>query len=225
MSDFFEGKDFKNGIFKALTPSYYPPQYQEYIRQESELLAQRMRGAHRILEAGVGIGRLIPILAPLVDEIVGIDNADLMLQKSQEMIAQHFNVKIVKGNMEELCSLFSEGYFDYSLCVWNTLGNVSDETIVLQQLRQVTQKSIFITVYKKGTLHERMAWYAAVDIPLLKIDEKNEIFYTKSGLISKSYHEEEIRQFAANAKSAVVDCRTLSDVMLWIELAPYRYVG
>ena len=80
--EFFEGSDFEGTEFKALMPKYYPPKYQEYIREETELLKSRVKGSNRILEAGVGIGRLIPELAPLVKEFVGIDNADLMIKKS-----------------------------------------------------------------------------------------------------------------------------------------------
>jgi ubiquinone/menaquinone biosynthesis C-methylase UbiE len=34
-------------------------------------------GSNKILDVGVGTGRMIPLYAPLVKEYVGIDNADI----------------------------------------------------------------------------------------------------------------------------------------------------
>lgn len=124
--EFFEGVDFKGEEFKALIPKYYPEKYKKYIKEETELLKLKLKQANRVLEGGIGIGRLIPELAPLTKEFIGIDNADLMLKKSRELAKNFQNVKIIKGNLEELDKIFPEKFFDFSLCVWNTLGNVKD---------------------------------------------------------------------------------------------------
>jgi ubiquinone/menaquinone biosynthesis C-methylase UbiE len=217
--EFFEGKDFEGGEFKALMPKYYPLKYKKYIEEETELLKLKLKGTNRILEAGVGIGRLIPEIAPIVKEFVGIDNADLMLKKSQEVAKQFSNVKIMKGELENLSKLFPQNHFDFSLCVWNTLGNVKDEVQILKEIAQVTKKSIFITVYHKGTLEDRKNWYKTVNVKISKIDEKNEIFYSESGLKSKSYSLEEIEEIAKASNLQVKVSRILGNVILWVELA------
>lgn len=216
---FFEGKDFKGGEFKALMPKYYPLKYKKYIEEETELLKLKLKGTNRILEAGVGIGRLIPDLAPIVKEFVGIDNADLMLKKSQEVAKEFSNVKIMKGELENLSKLFPHNYFDFSLCVWNTLGNVKDEVQILKEIAQVTKKSIFITVYHKDTLEDRKNWYKTVGVEIFKVDEENEIFYSESGLKSKSYSLEEIEEIAKASNLQVKASRILGEVILWVELA------
>lgn len=216
---FFEGKDFEGGEFKALIPKYYPPKYKKYIEEETELLKLKLKGANRILEAGVGIGRLIPELAPIVGEFVGIDNADLMLQKSKEVAKKFSNVKIIKGELENLGKLFPLKYFDFSLCVWNTLGNVKDEIQILKEIAKVTKKSIFITVYNKGTLEDRKNWYRTVGVKVSKIDEENEIFYSESGLKSKSYNLEDVEEIAKASNLQVKASRILNGVILWMELA------
>ena len=71
----------------------------------------------------------------------------------------------------------------------------------LKQFGEITSKSIFITVYKKGTLIDRTNWYKTVGIKIAKIDKKSEIFYSESGLKSKSYSLEELNQFAKRAGS------------------------
>lgn len=218
MKGFFEGKDFEKSEFKALMPKYYPSRYKKYIKQETKLLKKKVKGANRVLEAGVGIGRLIPELAPVVGEFIGIDNADLMIKRSLEVAKDFNNVKIIKGNLEGLSKLFPENYFDFSICVWNTLGNVKDEVVVLKELAKVTSKSIFITVYLKGTLEDRKNWYKTVGIKIKKIDKKNEIFYSESGLKSKSYNLEDVKKLAESLNLKIKDSKTLNKVILWVEL-------
>jgi len=216
--NFFEGKDFESSPFRALMPEFYPPEYQEYIRQETALLKEKVVGAKRILEAGIGIGRLVPELAPLVGEFVGVDKARRMLEESKKVAASFQNVKIEEMNLEELSKFFSEKYFDFSLCVWNTLGNVASEVTVLQELGKITEKSVFITTYLKGTLEHRKNWYKTVGVEISDEDETNEIFYSKSGLKSKSFSPEDMQQLAQEAGMDVVDSKILNEVMLWTEL-------
>ncbi len=215
---FFEGRDFEKKEFKALLPKYYPLKYKKYIQEETIILKSKLQGAHRIIEAGVGIGRLIPKLAPLVQELVGIDNADLMLRKSKEVATKYSNVKIIKENLENIGKLFPKKYFEFSFCVWNTLGNVKDEVKVLTEISRITSKSIFITVYHKGTLKDRKRWYKKMGIEISKIDEKKEIFYSKSGLQSKSYNLDDIKKIARASHLQVKDSRILAGVILWVEL-------
>ena len=152
-------------------------------------------------------------------EFVGIDNADLMLKKSQEVANKFSNVKIIKGELENLSKLFPRKHFDFSLCVWNTLGNVKNEVQILKEIAQVTKKSIFITVCHKGTLEDRKNWYKTIGVKIFKVDEENEIFYSESGLKSKSYSLEEVEEIAKASNLQVKASRILGKVILWVELA------
>jgi len=219
---FFEGEDWKDEDFKGLIPKYYTPKYQEYIEEETKLLKQKTEGSIRILEAGVGIGRLIPELAPGVKEFVGIDNAQLMLDKSRLIAAKFPNTKVVEGDLEDLKKIFPPNHFDFSMCLWNTLGNVADEAQVLKQIAAITRKSIFVTVYHKGTIEDRKAWYKKVGVELIKIDKENEIFYSKSGLKSKSYSIEDMQEIANKANLKIQDSRVLAGVILWVEFCNTR---
>ncbi len=212
---FFEGKDFE-GEFKALIPKYYPQKYKEYIEEEIKLLKLKLSGANRVFEAGVGIGRLIPKIAPIVKEFVGVDNAELMLTKAKEVAKSFPNVKIIKRDLEKL--EFDDNYFDFSICVWNTLGNVENEITILKELSRVTSGSIIITFYKKGTLEDRKNWYETVGINIIEIDKENEIFYSESGLKSKSYSLEDIKDLAEKSNLEIKETKILNNVILWVEL-------
>lgn len=215
---FFEGKDFNNK-FKALIPKYYPLEYKNYVEEEKKLIINKVKGSNKILEAGVGIGRIIPFIAPKVKLFVGIDNANLMLEESKQISKKYKNVEIKKIDIEKLDKNYLKDYFDYSLCIWNTLGNVKDEVKVLTQLSKVTSKEIIITVYKKGTIEKRINWYNTVGIEIKKINKKDEIFYTKSGLKSKSYNLDDIKKIAKQANLKIKTHKILSNVILYIELS------
>lgn len=217
MKDFFEGADFSGREFRALTPKYYSLKYRKYIKEETKLFKKHLKGADRVLEAGVGIGRLIPILSPLVSEFVGVDNATLMLKSARRVAKRYSNTKIIRGNLENLSKVFPKKYFEYSLCVWNTLGNVKNEIKVLKELKKVTSSSILVTVYKKGTLKDRIKWYETVGIRIRRIDYKNEIFYSMSGLRSKSYSLEEIGKLAIQSGLMIKHTKVLNNVILWLE--------
>jgi len=157
-------------------------------------------------------------LAPIVKEFVGIDNADLMLEESSKVAQKFRNVRIVRGDLENLSKIFPNNHFDFSICVWNTLGNVKEESLVLKEISKVTSKSIFVTVYLKGTLEDRKNWYKTVGVNIRKIDEKNETFYSESGLKSKSYSPEDMKKIAKKAGLNIKEHKILNGVILWAEL-------
>ncbi len=217
-ANFYESNDFKNSQFKPLNPAFYPPEYQEYIKAETELIKEQIAGKV-VLEAGVGIGRLISDLAPIAKEFVGVDNADLMLQESYKRAEGFSNVRLVKSDLENLSQNFPAKYFDISLCVWNTIGNVRDEVTVLSEIAKVTKEKIVVTLHLKGAIEKRKNWYKTVGLPMDKVDEENEIFYnTKSGLRSKAYSLQEITEIAQKAGLSVSDHKIFSGVVLYVEL-------
>ncbi len=142
-----------------------------------------------------------------------------MLQESRKIASGFNNVTILEMNLEELSKYFSKSTFDFSLCVWNTLGNVEDEVVVLRELAHLTSKSIFITTYLKGTLEQRKNWYKTVGIKIESIDVENEIFYSKSGLKSKSYSQEDMLNLSNQANLKVVEFKVLNGLILWSELS------
>jgi hypothetical protein len=140
--------------------------------------------------------------------------------KQSNKIAQKFNkVKIIKENIEDLNKRFPKDYFDYSLILWNTLGNVKDEIVVLNNLKQITKKGILITPFLRGNVEKRKEWYKSVGIELDHIDEGTETVYSKSGLLSRSYTLEDFRRFAKETGLILKRHKILSEVCIFVELA------
>jgi len=215
---FFEGSDYKQQPFKGLIPSFYTEPYKRYIEEETELVKKVVLGKRNILEAGVGIGRTIQFIAPCVEKMVGIDIADRMLDEAQEVAKQYSNVEIRKLAIETIGSEFSKGFFDVSLCLWNTLGNVDDEVAALRAINDVTNETIFVTVFFRGTLKLRKELYKAIGVEMDHVDEETETFYSKSGLRSRSYRIEDLEKIANEANLKVVNHGILGGVVLWVLL-------
>ncbi len=217
-SDFFEGKTYKGKHFKGLDPSYYPIEFQQYIAEETELLKKHLQGAERVLDAGIGTGRIISSIAPLVRELVGVDNAEFMLHQARERAKEFKNVKIIKGNVENLSKLFPRNYFSHAICIWNTLGNVKDERKVLEQIAKVTNGDICITVFHKGTIQQRKVFYKKVDVEVEKIDAKTETFFLK-GYESRAYSYSDLAKIASDVELKITEHSFLGGgIILWAVL-------
>ncbi len=214
---FFEGESYSTREFKALIPKYYPVSYQKYIKEETDLLVSRLKGSQRVLEAGVGLGRLIPKIAPFVKRLIGIDNSNFMVVNSLKVAKKFSNVEIIKGDIGNLSKIFSKNYFDHSLCVWNTLGNVSEPVKILAEFREITNKSIFITVFLKGTLKQRLELYKSIDVEVISFDESDETFFLR-GYESKTFDIQDISNIAKKVGLEVRETKILSDVILFAEL-------
>jgi ubiquinone/menaquinone biosynthesis C-methylase UbiE len=219
--NFFESKTYVNKEFKGLIPSYYPKKYKQYINEETNLLVSKLKKANRILEAGVGVGRLIPKFAPLVNEFVGVDNSNFMITKSQEVAKDFSNVKIIKEDIKNLSNIFSNHYFDYSLCIWNTLGNVNNPITILKELSKITAKNIFITVFFKETIKDRLEFYKAVDVNVIKINKSDETFFL-DGYVSKTFNVQDIENLAKKSGLIVKETKILGEVILFAELTKIK---
>ncbi len=53
--------------------SKYPEAQRDYLRVEKELVLDFLKDAGRVLDVGIGTGRLIPDIAPQVQELYGVD--------------------------------------------------------------------------------------------------------------------------------------------------------
>jgi len=202
----FSGQDFEEE-FRPLIPNYYPKKYREYTKQEINFLKINLKGSNRVLEAGIGIGRIISEIAPLVKEFYGVDNS-----------AKNFsNVKILKLDLENIDDKFPDLFFDYTLCLWNTLGNLDNDALILKKLSKVTLKSIIVTVHKKGKIEDRINYYNTVGINYSRYNEQ-ETFYFSGGTTSKAYSVNDLRRLAKKSGLILKNFKTLAGVVILAEL-------
>lgn len=71
--------------------------YDQYAEQACELLLRACPAGQTALEIGPGDGRFLAELATRFDTVIGLDNADAMLERAQQAVAKQSNVQLILG--------------------------------------------------------------------------------------------------------------------------------
>ena len=93
------------------------------------------RGDERALDVGTGAGALALALAPLVREVVGVDQVSELLVLARERAPA--NVEFVEADATQLP--FEDGSFDLT-CTLRTLHHVPHPDLVIAELARVTRR-------------------------------------------------------------------------------------
>lgn len=140
----------------------YPEGIQEYMALEEAFVLNNLRGAKSLLEIGCGDGRYLQMLAPVVEEILGIDYAEYLVNISRKRTQNLHNVNVIHGNAKDLQSLLSKTY-QFAILAWNTVGNMPPEIHpdVFRALSQRVEEKIFISTYQcsDAVMQERLKLY------------------------------------------------------------------
>lgn len=140
----------------------YPQPIQEYLKLEESFLLNHLQGAKSLVEIGCGDGRYLEILAPVVEEILGIDYSEHLVNISKNRTRHLPNVDVLTGNAKDLQAVLSKTY-QFATLVWNTIGNMPPEihASVFKELSQWVEEKIFISTYQCGdaVMQERLKIY------------------------------------------------------------------
>lgn len=164
------------------------------------------------------MGRSIPIIAPHVTQLTGVDNSRYMLRRAGRVARDFPNVDIRESPLEDLSDRFPRGYFDHAVCAWSTLGNVENDAKVLREIASVTSKSVILTLHARGALSKRRAWYKHVGVKPESVDSKTQTFVSQTGLTSRAYPLEDVKRLARQSGLSLLKHGMLGGVMLWAEL-------
>ena len=190
-------EDFGANKKDDLDTSKYPEPQREYLRVEKELVLDFLKGAGRVLDVGIGTGRLIPDIAPYVKELYGVDLNQEYLQGAQQAAAPFTNVRLVHLNVEHLGDQFVKNFFDKSISIWNTIGCVENAQAVLQGMTHVTAREVFFTCMAFGTLEPRIAYYETLGLEY-SIDKKTETIFSKEWGATRPFTREQIEELVAH---------------------------
>ena len=115
-----------------------------------------------------------------------------MVEIAKEKLLGFNNVEIFFENVKEMH--FQNNYFDYSICVFSTLGNTPRplQKVVLGEIKRVTKNGgkIIISVYSENVLETQKQFYNNIGLDIAKIE--NEFVYTKQGLISERFTKKKL---------------------------------
>ncbi|GET42925.1 class I SAM-dependent methyltransferase [Microseira wollei] len=151
----------------------YPEGIQEYMALEEDFLLNNLRGSKSLLEIGCGDGRYLEILAPVVEEILGIDYSQHLVNLSRNRTKDFPNVHVIHGNAKDLQSLLSQTY-QFATLAWNTIGNMPPEIHpdLFRGLSQWVEERIFISTYQcsDAVMEERLKLYENCGYKVNSID-------------------------------------------------------
>ncbi len=109
--------------------SYKTSEVEKYHILEETFLRSFLKPGKRVLEIGVGLGRIVDALLDWAGEIVGIDYVPEVVEAAKNKYSKFESIRIVEL---DICKDFNDnvrdlGKFDYVLCMFNTFGTFLKE--------------------------------------------------------------------------------------------------
>src|SRR3989338_10164820 len=92
----------------------YLKEFQEFLKEELEIVKKFVNDKDKVLDVGCGAGRAIPEISHLVSEYTGIDIDEEYLSQARNLSKEFANLKIINLDVEKLSTLFEKNKFDKS---------------------------------------------------------------------------------------------------------------
>lgn len=185
VKEFYEEFDFEKVITNP------PKLIQEFLDGEVKFIEEHIKPNKKILEIGCGYGRLLKILSKNANNVSGIDFSKSLLKKAKENLKDKKNVQILEMNAKNLS--FKDDFFDYSLCLDASFGNMPKiEKEVLKEMKRVTKKEgeIIISVFSENAKEAQIENYKRIGLTDIKEDGKAII--TSEGMYSRRFTKEDL---------------------------------
>ncbi|HHD92075.1 MAG TPA: hypothetical protein ENL06_00410 [Candidatus Portnoybacteria bacterium] len=116
-----------------------------------------------------------------------------------------------------MSGVFPENFFETSVCLWNTIGNIEEDKKAIEEMFKITSQRCFITTLRRGNLKERINYYKSYGVNF-EVDEDNEIFYSDAWGIVRSYRKEDFKKICKEVGFKVVEIVDLGKIAFGIEL-------
>ena len=130
--------------------SRWQPDYAPFLDSLAKELGLEL---HSVLDLACGTGTLAGRLAPVAEEVVGIDSSEPMLVRAREMHSRLPSVRFVHGDFRQFQL---NRHFDAAICAFNSLNYLQDARELRQMLDSVAKHLrsdglfLFDTVTEQG---------------------------------------------------------------------------
>lgn len=166
----------------------------EYLKAEEEKIKEHCQKTEPkfILEAGCGQGRVIEIVLPHSEKVIGVDYSPSMVRICSEKFREHKKVKVYEEDMSDMH--FPDEHFDLVILAFNTLGNIdtNKEKVLLEAKRVLKPEgTILLSVYSENAREVQHETYKKLGLNVLK--EENNRIYTREGLVSQRFSKEDLK--------------------------------
>ncbi len=158
MRDYYEHRLSADRLLRCYQIA--PPRIRRYLDAEIRFVAERVRGARRVLELGCGYGRVMKRLSLVASEVVGCDISQESLSFAASYMVPRRNYALVRANAVR--TGFRAERFDATVCVQNGISAFSvDPRLVALEAARVTRAGgqILFSTYAAGIWKARLAWF------------------------------------------------------------------
>jgi len=207
-SDYFTQTSIGSHIHtRAMDPANRPPEIEKFHQQLKAWTVLHLKREYCVLEAGCGTGAVLRWISPEVKLVVGIDNAHLKVDESQDMVLREhlMNVQVMMGDFFHLHRQFERHPFDVICLYSNTLGNFPGmEAKLLRALAKGLKKDgqILLQLYGDKSIQPRWNFYSTIGWPNLRYNKDEKAFRAKGDgfdFVSLVFDEPKICQIVNEA--------------------------
>lgn len=170
--------------------SDYPKRLQHFFNEENKLVRIFSKGAKSILDVGCGSGRVLPIIAPIVESYHGIDLDEDEIQKAKHLEKKYKHARFDLLDAEHLSKALENRSFEKVILCFCTLGSTPRPEKVLSEIGKISNK-LYLSFAIKGELKKRERIYSDLKLSY-KTDQENETIYSGQWTISRAYTIHEI---------------------------------
>lgn len=137
-----------------------PPRVRQYLEAEIAHVLEQVSPRSVVLELGCGYGRALARLAPVVETLVGIDNAHAGLQLARDELRPFRNYHLAA--MDAMALGFKDATFDVVVCIQNGISAFRvDKLTLLRESLRVTKPGglVLFFTYAENFWEPRLAWF------------------------------------------------------------------
>ena len=197
---------------RILNKKFWPNELKNYLLKENDYLKNLIKKNSIILDVGCGEGRHLKLLAKISIKLFGIDYCKSMIDNARKELSDFDNVELFLEDASK--THFQNNYFNCSLCMFNTFGNIpkSKQKLVLNELKRVTKRKgiIVISVYSENAKEIQKKFYKNIGLTIGK--EDSDFVYTKKGFKSERFSEDKLIKLfnSLNLKAKIIQLSPIS---------------
>lgn len=202
---------------RILNKKYWPRIFADYMSREIIWLKQNIPKNSVIVDMGCGEGRHLKLLARTIKEGVGIDNSKTMYQKSKKNLSKYKNIKVFYEDATK--THFKSNYFDITLCMNNTFGNLYEKQMkALKEMKRITKRNgkIVISVHSSTSKAVQTKFKLYKNVGLTGMKKDKDYVYTNEGFKSQMFSKSKLKSYfiKTNLNAQIITLNPMSYIVI-----------